>query len=753
TQIIRKRCSGAAEMRGIDGQLRQVFPFGRLPEDYRYELDALRMRNQARSFTELLDMQRVETRWVPDRPWLSYPPTARETATKRRLVMEVYYKAVALGIIKERAKELAIQEHLRQFGEACTEKWVRRWEKTIEKRGGFDHAPDVAYCDGKSCDHVRARLDYKLGLCDEFKAEWERRCTTCEHLQGAYSSLVLDWLAEREIKGLGVRESDAPFPFTFEQLRPFAPSTAARRLGSHGKARVSRECVRYVHTTATNLRRCEYLLLDDTRIDIIAASDRTGFPVELKAYVLMDGASRQILGYIVKESEALMAEDVWALLSQVLAKTGLPVGYPIHLKFERGAVACSAATETLLKSLWRGRIEIHRTSMEGGRNNAADFFQQASGHWMGKSHIESFMRTLAFRLEHIAGQRGGDYRRQPAQLGLVGKNRKAGLLEYTNGSQIQESVRSELCARVLNYIETGDVNAARNQKVEFTDGDRRLKPVRWARDAIREAVAFYNGLPSRAEGFAQMEVQCPQTGRLITRRESPNERAAVLSAAARFEAIRAEDAAALLRWRGRAVMVTPQGVTISCHPWKNLNFYREHSPVIEEVKRLATQKRKLVALIDEETLRRWNPETDDWTPEIHLIGDVTADAWKPGMEGRYLDTLPLEGPADRTDIDEMNSATAVAKRDLARAQAELLHASRGVLPTHLARALQEQRELEGASQGMALAVHRFEDEAPASDLVIAAKAGEGQSRAAQQAEAAPAYAAGLQFEAAQDNEF
>jgi hypothetical protein len=698
------------------GGIVNTYSFACLPKDYQDQLEAMRNKQGATSYAHLLEILRVERRWVSPRAWMSYPKTARDRAEGRKAALAVYFDAIDAGRTDAAAEKLAADEWAllmpskkektgKPNREGSRERNIRKWVKIIEQRGGSTFAPTVAYCDGKSCEHGRQRVSYKVRLPEELTTEFAYRTGKMEHLQEVYDSLVLDWKMGREIPGVGVREGNAPFPYKFRHLRPHALSTAARRIGSHGIARAKREALPFVHTNTATLRRFELLLLDDTRVDLIGARDRDGFPVELRAYILMDVACRQILGFIVKEKEALRAEDVWALLASVLAKAGLPIGYPMRIKFERGAVACSAATETLLRSLFGDRIEVSRTSVNGGRAHAGAFYEAASGNWMGKAHIESFMRTFALRLEHIAGQRGGDYRRQPATLGLIGKDRsEGGRLEYTKGSLIHDGVQTEVCDRIIKWIETGKIDddtdpSKRSLPIEVRHGrHNRLMPVRWIRDAIAEAVAFYNANQNhRMQGFARVEYQDEETGALRTRAESPDERAAALGSINPCERISDADAAALLQYRGRAVTVTPNGVKFDVAPWKGLRYWHEDSAVIHEVSRLATLKRKYVALFDEEALRNWDGDvTSSARPVIHLIGDVTnPDAWRPGKEGKYLETLPMADYAECTDPDALARELARVQTVTRQKKSEIIYASRNVYAEELATEKEHISKVEG----------------------------------------------------------
>jgi hypothetical protein len=336
----------AFNMRGIapahEHEGRAYYAFDALPVDYQLELESKKEEMHASSYTQLIEFIRVQRRkWSAPRKWESYPKSARYIAEKRKAALSFYYKAIDEGRTKEVAKQLAMNAWRDLFGTECNEKTIRRWVDMIDERGGFQFAPMEAYCDGKSCPHKKAQLTSKLpaqlGLTEEeFEAlagEIRSRSVQpgIEHISAVYTSLKLDWLMSREIPGLGIRQSGWSFRCRENRFAPFAASTGARRLGSHGNARYARECAPWVHTSTATLRPLELLVLDDTRIDLICHDDlNPSRLVELKAYLIMDVATRRILGFTVKEG-SLGKEDVSALLARVLRGFGLPSKYPMHI--------------------------------------------------------------------------------------------------------------------------------------------------------------------------------------------------------------------------------------------------------------------------------------------------------------------------------------------------------------------------------------------------------------------------------------
>lgn len=675
---------------GPAGAWARLYKYADLPEDYRLRAEEKRERLGVASYGALLDVAACERRaWTPPKKLTELPAASQAKARRMREVLAVWYGQLELGATKAEAAQRAAAKHFEHFGRLISYKQLTRLEAKIDERGGFEFAPIEAYADAKSVPHLAARKTNKIPreLIDAFRA----LTTTTEHISGAHRALEIAWLCGEPVPGLGVRQAEEPFPYTCRQLRDFAASTAARRMGSHGKARARREALPHVVASTANLRLAETYLLDDTRLDIIALDDLTGRPVELKSYWMIDLATRRIVGYLIREAGAIKATDVDALVARVLRSSGFAAqgsGYKTTIKFERGTVACSPARETFLRSLFPGRLDISRTGIDGGKNHPGDFAQDGSGHWMGKGHIESLMRTVGFFLEHLPGQRGGDYRRQPAALGLKGRDAE-GFLEYNKGSRMHDGALLAYAERAIDYIEDGLAAriAAHETRSVGKLGERikvrSLLNVSHVAEAVRSMVAYYNARTDhRMEGFARLEYQDAQ-GRLKWRMESPNERAAALARTCATERLSVQDCAYLVGHQAKPVTVTKQGVTFDLAPYKGLRFWSETSTVCAEIARLSTGSRKYVAVFDPETILQHRE--GDPLPEIYLLGDTGA-GWKPGQPARFLEALPLAVRLDRADPEAKARELEKTKSLERRYARELVSASAPLVAERLAAA-------------------------------------------------------------------
>lgn len=771
-QPFRKRCKAFATVKGVGTQLQQFFAFSKLPADYQAKLTAKLAGAHARSFADLL----AGPAWAAPRKMSETTGYNEARAQRVWQVMELYEGLLGRGALEMEAvvkaqgewKTIA-QFHWRNAEDwrpnfpdldpQISEKTVRRWAKRVREAGGHGAAPIEAYGHYKSCAHPAAhavaKLCERLGITEEalgdLAAALREKAVGVEHASAAYHWAQIEWRNHRPIPGLGAMARPGQlFPLTEKQVRAMLPSTPARRLGSHGEARFARECAPWTHQDVSSLRPGELLVLDDTRINLIATNDiNPGSLVELKAYILMDVATRRIVGFTIKDGP-IGKEDVSALLARYLRGIGLPAHFPTHILFERGTIACSDAAETLLRSMWPGRIIVHRTSMDGRKRSAvAAFWEAGSGHWLGKAWIESFMRTIAVFSEMLPGQRGAKYELQPAHLGLQGRDRATGALRY-------DKAPGALTGGPTTRMHDAAITGAAELALRWHDGSlldprprlryQALLPKSIVIQRLAEVVAYYNATNDhRRQGLAAIKMQ-NALGNWIDARESSDEAWHRLGGLSGFERVAPQDAARLLKWRGATATVDGRsGITLSVSPWKDLQFWKADSLACHQANQRTTMQMKVVALYDAEAFRTWRPGTD--VPlEIHLMTDASP-TWKPGDPARYLETLPLARLPERNDAQALAEARAEKQRAVNRLKLELGQALGPRAARDLADLTQDEEQLRGV-------VVKFEEhlgQLPESPLGCAVR--DGATRAAQQRETAPGYAAGLPFEAAQENEF
>jgi hypothetical protein len=320
-------------------------------------------------------------------------------------------------------------------------------------------------------------LNYKAGLPKipaELVAEVQRRCTLPTGGRDKHGlapiTFVYNWLREdfREGKPIpGINYADyaagAEFPYSESTIRRCAPPPAERALGNRGFAAFkTRAC--HITRDYSKLRKCELYTLDDARLDLLCIEDWSGRATVLKIYLMMEVASRLIVGFVIKPENAICAEDVDELVTQCLQADGfgIGVGYTTYILFERGTVACSNAAQAMLEGVTEGRVQIIRTKMNGGVTWTGAPRDKASGNAAGKAVIESFIRRLHYALLHLPGQIGNNFENAPANVGfgngapgtLVYETQKLAKLEVALTKSMRARVRLQL--PMLRFSEVQD---------------------------------------------------------------------------------------------------------------------------------------------------------------------------------------------------------------------------------------------------------------------------------------------------------
>lgn len=249
---------------------------------------------------------------------------------------------------------------------------------------------------------------------------------------GILKLLTRKWIAGQPIPGLGTWtewwETNHPtlplppvapkFPWSARTVARKIGTKAVRKWGNIGRAAAQKH-LPCLERDYSKLRKCELFTLDDVRLDLAGIDDLTGKVCEIKAYVLLEVASRSVVAFVLKPEHAIKAEDVDELLAAGLQTDGFGIGvdYETHIWFERGTIACSEAAQRVLEAAIPN-LRIHRTSMDGGVRWVGAAADKASGAARGKAVIESLNRNLHRRLIDLPGQRGNNRANQPSNLGI-----------------------------------------------------------------------------------------------------------------------------------------------------------------------------------------------------------------------------------------------------------------------------------------------------------------------------------------------
>lgn len=328
---------------------------------------------------------------------------------------------------------------------------VRWWYKWLA--GGKKSA--VLVCDYQSPKHVKTMprelvreiqriASSKVGGQDKngkgVEAPWIRK------------QLEQRWHAGECLPGLGTwqtwwenNHAALPLPPKPPEF-PWSDKTVSRKMGSKviqkagniGLASAGRDLPK-MRRNYSKLRRCEFYMLDDVRLDLVAMDELTGRVVEVVCYVLMEVSSRCIVAFVMKPKDAIRAEDVDELIACGLQADGfgIGIGYVTHIWFERGSVACTEAAQRVLEAGSEGGIQIHRTRMNKGTSWAGAAADKAVGHSAGKAAMEAFNGKLHDLLRHLPGQRGNTRDNQPLNLGVGDSEAK------NPGRSQRDSVRME----------------------------------------------------------------------------------------------------------------------------------------------------------------------------------------------------------------------------------------------------------------------------------------------------------------------
>ena len=646
----------------------KAYAFADLPQDWQEQLEGRRAWMHCRRFADLLTSAGC-AEWRPRRHYAELPEFSKNKAWLVKECIDLYFNLLADGMAENEANAKARERWASLFGKPCSDRTIRRRAKRVEESVGPDgRARLEAYADEKAVPHHRARIIHKHDIPEEFIRAFKVECLKpgAGMVTAAFRLFEMDWMEGNDVPGYGRAERPGqPFPLTVAQCRDFAPSRAAMLQAGRGKfaAKVAK-ALPAVETSSLALRRCERIVFDDTRINIVALDDATGKPVELKSYWAMDESSRQVVGWLVRRAGTCTASDVDALVARVLRSIGIAApgaGYMTTLKFERGTVACSPAREAYLCAMFPGQIKVSRTDMIGGQNAPGDFYQERTGNFFGKGKIESFMRTLDYFCRHIKGQRGGTFRALPAMLGGALRDRETNTLRWNKGSVIEEAALTAQAARALAYIESSGTDQSPNavDAMRAFGMNAPLYFVSEVEQAIARVIAYYNcRTEHRMEGF--LRVPYERDGKLHYRDESPNEKAArtehELGALAPMR-ISPADACAMMM-KARRVTVKPSGVTLRIDG-RPFRFWSPHSLACAEAQSLATLEIERVAIFDEE-----------WPQEIYLLKN-SAGAYPERRtfaldqaEARFFEALPL------CEAPQINDTEAMAR---ARQDTQIVH--------------------------------------------------------------------------------
>lgn len=677
-QLRIKRLGLKTHVMRVPGGVANGIEFGTLPQDWRVKLEQKRDLCHCRNFASLLT---VGDKWEPSLEVTEMTPHNRAKALAAKEAITLYCELLNRSVPEQQAVVKAqerwsfeaeqrnpdlVKHSHRPLQLNVSDRTIRGWKKNIDERGGYARAPLQAFGHNRQVEHINAQAetihsrnvppgvepsDYDFKA---FLKHFRARCVKDGMLQvdTAIESIDLAWKMGGAVPGLGTpARPGMEFPFTKAQLRPFAPSYAARKVGGQGKFRALADGVLPRLTlSSTELQLSERYILDDTRFDIAVKCETTGRIIELKVYFMMEESTRRIVAYTVRRAGTFRASDTAAIIARGLRSAGLAhslAGYCTIVKVERGVVAMPKERKEMLEAMFPGRVKVETTGMVGGSNMPGDYVQTGKGAFWHKGKIEAFMKAFGFLTRWLPGQRGSDWRKAPAQVGDGGKNRVAGTLTYSPGSMLHEAALTAPAARLLAILDSQpDLSAYEaEQRAGFNP------VILWEKDAlaaIAAAVAYHNQKTGhQKEGFESIEIENRRGGRSWVT-ESPLMKwarleAALAAAGTPLERISAADTAALLMTT-KTVTVKPDGVKFDGF-W----YYDPHSRAIHEAQQLSTSRREMLALWDEA-----DPSA------LYLLSNTANGYRRDGDELRgdamFVEALPLYRQPQCNDPKEMARA-------------------------------------------------------------------------------------------------
>lgn len=269
----------------------------------------------------------------------------------------------------------------------------------------------------------------------ELIQEIHRRCTLPGMVNSSpvFTALEREWASEKEVPGLGtwktwwsarypslpVPDKAPDFPFSRQTLYKYLPDRKRRVRGNLGKAAAAGH-MPHLTLNYSNLKPCELFVFDDVRLDLVGVDDSTGFTTEVKAYIAIEAGTRYVPAFVLRPSNAFIAQDIDELVVHTLTTMGLCQDGTTKLLFERGTLTMSPESGKILHKVSGGRIAVIRTGMDAEVTFVGAPREAGKGHWMGKAVIESFMAKFRLILMTLDGQRGNSYANQPGNLGHVG---------------------------------------------------------------------------------------------------------------------------------------------------------------------------------------------------------------------------------------------------------------------------------------------------------------------------------------------
>jgi hypothetical protein len=451
-----------------------------LPADYRQRIE---LAKQIKGYARAEDIVDWKKRAEGLFSWTTADVTKAEALLwpKRKQALEEYYRSLEAGLPKGRAEERAIETFKALTGKSVTDRTIRNWIEPIERCGGPEHAPDVAYTQigrrEKKGAHVpQATIDYFVEMMCEnqrkkFKAAYRKLMEQLENWRKTgHEDFAIPGYKTPPPNAKG---KSHPFRWTYRYLaaplrRPRNAVIVAATQGSIAAA----ELHAIVRRTRAEAKVGEFILFDDShydqKVNLVGLNSRATRPLGLDA---MDYASACVFASAFKPAlwddeekvrKMLREWDMVWFLVHALQTTGFRKD-GTWLIVELGTAAIPEWLEKNLALVTGGAVRVWRSRTGGDPAFAGVFEGARKGNPRFKAALESSFnrrRNDMADVRLMPGQVGKDADHQPEEItGRDRYNRDILRAWETLPEDLRDELQfpyltwSRFCEAATNYIE------------------------------------------------------------------------------------------------------------------------------------------------------------------------------------------------------------------------------------------------------------------------------------------------------------
>lgn len=511
----------------VDARGHRRWRLSMLPADYRQRIE---LAKTIKGYDRAGDIINWKRRAEGLFHWTTADVTKAEALLwpKRRLAVLEYYRCLENGMTHARAEERACAVWHAETGKTAVPRTIRNWIEPVERCGGPEHAPDVAYTQigkrAKKGQHVPpATVDYFVSLLLEnqrkFAPAYRKLMTQLERWRAGDATAAIPGYSAPPPNAKGKAH---PYRWTYRYLaapirRPRNAVVVAARQGSIASAALHA----IVRRTRAEVRVGEFLLFDDSvydqKVNLVGLNSRATRPLGLDA---MDYASACVFASAFKPAlwddeervrKMLREWDMVWFLVHVLQTYGYRTDETgTWLIVEHGTAAIPGWLEANLKLVTGGRVQVWRGGTGGDAAFAGVFDGARKGNPRFKAALESSFnrrRNDMADVRLMPGQVGMDPDHQPEEItGRDRYNRDLLRAWETLPADLREDLQfpyltwARFCEAATTYIEA--INRDPDHELE---GWQRRTVQEWRLDESTPwlPVAAFNGLPPERRALVQ----------------------------------------------------------------------------------------------------------------------------------------------------------------------------------------------------------------------------------------------------------